>query len=66
MTRRPRVPRADPARLEVEGETFKRELQAEAERSLAKDPERRRHTKAGDPDPLRSRVPRPDQRRRRP
>jgi hypothetical protein len=57
MTRRTRVPRPDPLQLEIEGEVFRRELEAEAERDLLRNPARLRYGRAGDPDVHRQRRP---------
>ena len=48
--------RPDPAQVEAGLEAFRHELEAEAERSLARDPDRRRYASASSPDEHRRRV----------
>jgi hypothetical protein len=66
VTRRPRSPLADPSKLTPEGIEYARALEQEAEADLERNPERRRHARAGDPDERRRKPLRPDSRRRRP
>lgn len=49
MTSR-RRPRSDPAQVEADAEEYARALEREAERDLARDPERKRYARAADPD----------------